>query len=231
MTYEVALVSSHKTPASDYPRKRVDNYRISETRYTRGYYNMSGVGDLALYKVTKAITVTELQEKRPGKWNDWMVDDPPHWGVMQYYASQMQGRVLTAGLGLGLIHHCLAKNPAVQKIVAVERSPEVIELVRPYIPESIEVVQGDFYDFIEGDAGPWDWVFLDLWVGYKSIQDKLRTLGQEVFPLRHKVQGRFPGAGVAVHGFMSASDIRYPVSPETLKVLKLLFEVRDYGRS
>ena len=40
---------------------------------------------------------------------------------MEEHATFYQGRVLVAGLGLGLIVHTLHANPAVQQIVVIER--------------------------------------------------------------------------------------------------------------
>lgn len=220
----VQTLSTWKTPATSYERRQCGSFRIKEVRYSRAYYPCYGLQGAALVKATKAIPVTILEERRNGKWEPWMVDDPPHWWAMQLYASKAAGRVLTAGLGLGLFHQEVAKNESVSEVVAVERSPEVLSLVGPYLPPKVRAVVADFRDFIKQDTEPWDFVLLDLWVAH-GIAEKLKLLYAEVLPLKEEVKQRFPNATVAVHGFVTASDIRWPISAELMEVIRQVANV------
>lgn len=81
-----------------------------------------------------------------------------------------RGRVLIAGLGLGMVAHPIARKPEVSEVVIVEKNPDVIRLVAPTLPSNIRVVPGDIADFLakEGKPAPacrqrFDAVWLDLW--------------------------------------------------------------------
>ena len=174
------------TPASNYPICKLGRARVVKFRYTRGYYNCYHVRGVDYVQVTKAVQVTGLKIR--GK--VWMVDDFPHWWAMEDHAQAYHGHVVVAGLGLGLILHALAANPAVTKVTCVEIEPDVVDLIRPLVPP-VEIVTGDFWEW-EGQP---DGILFDLFVG-----DGRALLGEAVWTyLRLRTQ--FPGATVRIHGF------------------------------
>ncbi len=82
------------------------------------------------------------------------------------------GHVVTYGLGLGYYAFMAAQKPEVEKVTAVELSPDVIRLFKANIlpqfphPEKIEIVQGDAYDFLTHQAdGAYDFGYADFWAG------------------------------------------------------------------
>ena len=94
-----------------------------------------------------------------------MVDDYPHAQGMVEHAEHYHGHVLCAGLGLGLIVHALHDRPEVERITVVEREPDVIALVKKYLPKGkTRVIQDDWYSDRVGRIKP-DGVFYDLLVG------------------------------------------------------------------
>lgn len=137
----------------------------------------------------------------------WMVDDPPHALGMLDHATYYRGRVLVAGLGLGLVLHALAALPAVTDVLVVERSPDVIALVGPHLPRlaggrAIDFLVGDWNDEATHDAvaraharAKFDGVFFDLFVGDGPAQfgSALRVMLD--------LRARFPAALCRIHGF------------------------------
>lgn len=144
------------TPASDYPRKRIGRAELTTFPYKRGLYEMYMVDGYTHFRALNPLGVTNLKIAR----RIWMVDDPPHWLAMREHAAAFRGHVVCAGLGLGLMLHWMADNPRISKITVVEREPDVIQLIKPYVPDC-EIVRGDFWErAIDADG-----CFYDLFVG------------------------------------------------------------------
>ena len=83
------------------------------------------------------------------------------------------GIVLIAGLGIGLILTRIVLKPEVNKVIAVEISPDVITLVEPHIrtylgeqSNKLEIVQSDIYDYTPTDK--LNTVFFDIWANYSG---------------------------------------------------------------
>lgn len=210
---------SWHTPATDYPRRQVGSFRIASHRYAKGFYRMSGLRDSAMFEAVRPLTITNLQERRNGKWETWMVDDPPHWEAMKFYASKAHGAVLTTGLGLGLVLHALKDNPGVESVTVVERSADVIALMNGHVP-SYTVVHDDFYLFLDSTAQTFDTCIIDLWVA-NSVETKMRALS-EAAQTYVAVQQRWPTAHLFFHGFPTLCHEVWPMSSETLRALDIL---------
>jgi hypothetical protein len=105
----------------------------------------------------------------------WMTDAPPFVWSLQSFAEQSRGKVLVAGLGLGLVVHYLVKNPEVSEIVVIERSADVIHLIEPHLPEDprLRIVLDDFYAFMASDDQRRDVVIWDLAVWSPSVKEPL----------------------------------------------------------
>ena len=199
------------TPATDYPRVRLGSMRVKSYQYKKGCYHMNGLLDSVLFQVVKPIIITDLQEYINGRWKTWMVDDPPHWEAMKFYAKEARGRVLTTGLGLGLVIHLLADNPKVESITVVERSTDVIGLMHDLIP-SCNIVNKDFYHFMEETDLRFDTCIIDLWT--TAIAPKRELFGN-AFETRRMVDKRWPYALTFLHGFIPLCDKVWPMSQQT----------------
>ncbi len=209
---KVVKIRNWKTPATDYPEKEFGSARIVKGKYTKGYYHNYGVGGYEYFEIGKSIPVVSLEIKDNdrdgsiGEWKTWMVDDPPHWWSMKNYADGSSGRVLVAGLGLGLVTGELLKNVDVDSITVVERNKDVIGLIRPFLPDAIDVefsiVNKDFFDFINevGNDKEFDRIIVDIWVT-GSIEETLRVLNDEVRPFSYYMRKLFPDASMVFHGF------------------------------
>jgi len=189
---------------------------------------MSGLLDAALYKVSKSIPITELQEHRGRRWITWMVDDPPQWEAMKFYASQARGRVLCGGLGLTLVQNALASNPNVTSVTTVEQSSNVIKLSSGNIPEGQHIIHGDLYRLVDGDYGyNWDTIIADIWT--TSLGPKM-AFYYEVARFAANVKTLAPQTRFYAHGFTTVCDTVWPISKSTRQSLQLLAETNtDYS--
>lgn len=206
-----------QTPATNYEEREVGDFRLKLSKYSRSnVYPYWGMDGYLFFKCVKAIPVMLLQQKVNGKWKQWMVDDPPNYRAMQIYARAAEGRVLCAGLGLGLMLHELAKNKKVTHITTVERSQEVIDLVWEYCPDGSTLVVDDFWEFVKRNEEQWDMILADLWVS-RSKQDKVRLL-YEIIPLAIQLKTKWPNAKLVIHGFQTLSNVK-PVSEEMVRLI------------
>lgn len=75
------------------------------------------------------------------------------------------GDVLIAGLGLGMVVVPLLKKPQVKSIVVVEKEPEVVALVGPYVATDHRVLLcvGDIHKWSPPRGTKYDTIFFDIW--------------------------------------------------------------------
>lgn len=193
-----------ETPASKYPEKEFGTARIVHDVYREGYYRNYKVRGYDYFQVIKPITITMLQTKENEKWDDWFVDDPPHWWSMEDYALRSMGKVLVAGLGLGLVIYPLLDNVDVESITVVEINKDVIDLIVPLLPitpeSNIKIIHDNFYDFINKTKEKYDRIIVDIW-RTESLEETRRLLKEEVEPLAVYLMKLFPDASVVFHGF------------------------------
>jgi hypothetical protein len=202
---DVTEIMEWKTPATEYPKKEFGSARINRGKYKKGFYHNYGIRGYEYFWVTKPIDITSLEIKDDNrKWKIWMVDDPPHWWSMQNYAKNSSGKVLVAGLGLGLVTGELLNNVDVNSITVIERNKDVISLISPLLPKAVdvdfEIKNEDFYEFINETDEKFDRIIVDLWVT-GSAEETRRVFEEEVRPLAYYMMKLFPDASVVFHGF------------------------------
>lgn len=93
-----------------------------------------------------------------------------------------RGKVLIAGLGLGMVLIPLAAKAEVYTITVVEKSLDVIRLVTPHIRKALgkecklDVVQGDIFQWKPFDGMTWDTIYFDIWPNLST--DTLKEMGK-----------------------------------------------------
>ena len=203
----VKEVNSWHTPATEYTVAQAGNFRLCRSTCKPGHHHHQEIDGARCTKVTAPIVLTVLQEQRRGRWCDWMADDPFDYWAMQKYAAVAHGKVLTSGLGLGLVTHELVKNDKVENVTIIERSPEVIELTAKYLPKGkVTLIQGDFWEYVKQDTTQWDMIITDIWVTHNRREHQ-RVLITEVIPARKYLEEKYPGTVLVFHGFWQVSDI------------------------
>lgn len=78
------------------------------------------------------------------------------------FVAKAYGKVLITGLGLGIVPHMLMEKPNIDRILIVERSPEVIDIVAPHLPDGdITVVLSDAFTYTPNEK--FDCAWHDIW--------------------------------------------------------------------
>lgn len=218
----VLELDSWCTPATSYPEQELGNFRIHRGQYRRGLYEMHGIDDFIFFQVVKPIPITYLEERRGKRWHSWMLDDPPHWRAMEIYANNAKGKVLVAGLGLGLYLQALKENKDVERVTVVEQSSEVVQLMESHLPTlpGFSIALGDFYEFLDKDFTSWDTILVDLWVTH-GPKEKLEVYWHKVLPLAASLKLRYPRASITFHGFSTVSDIQFASQEIIDKIVEL----------
>ncbi len=226
---ETINIDEWETPATAYPEKKFGSARIRREFYNYGYFNNYGVRGYKFFNVIKPIPITSLEIKYNNNdngnngsrdngnngsrdnrirydWETWMVDDPPHYWSMQDYASRSMGKVLVAGLGLGLVLWDLSNNVDVNSITVIELNKDVIGLISPLLPKvedcdmEFRIINKDFYEFINETEEQFDRLIIDLWT--TSCKEETREVYKEkVIPLSYYIKKLFPDASAVFHGF------------------------------
>jgi hypothetical protein len=209
----VLEVTSWHTQCSDYTERTVGDYRLKKTEYKEGMYRLYRVGGFSYFRVAGGtIPIMSLEGRENGEWRQWMIDDPFNYMAVREYCKRLKGRVLTSGLGLGIAATALAENPEVTEIVVAERSAEVIDLVRRYVPEQIKVIQADFWDVAKDTRKRfwreprWDGILLDIWRS-TGLQEHEEVRKRDAIPARARLAKLHPGVQTVLFGFAEQSDI------------------------
>lgn len=78
------------------------------------------------------------------------------------FVAKAYGDVLITGLGLGIVPHMLVDKPNVDKIVIIEKTSEVVDIVTPHLPAAdITVVVSDAFTYTPKQQ--FDCAWHDIW--------------------------------------------------------------------
>jgi hypothetical protein len=91
------------------------------------------------------------------------------------FMRRAKGRVLITGLGLGCVARGCAANPNVDTVTVIEKSPDVLKLVAPYMGltgnlpavhggSKIEIIHADALRWCKENTQRFDCAWHDLWV-------------------------------------------------------------------
>ena len=205
-------LDSWTTPATKYLESQKNRHFLKKKIYDVGYYIYHGIDGCTFFYVRQPITLTVLLEYRKGnlgvaRLHEWMADDPPDYRAMQKYAEVAHGKVLTAGLGLGLLANELTHNKLVTDITIAEISQDVVDLVGPYLPPDnrIQVVVDNFWNMVATQH--WDTIILDTWV-YYGREQQIKQYKEEALPAYDKLVGMHPDSLTILHGFAGMPTIQ-----------------------
>ena len=96
------------------------------------------------------------------------------------FTYKANGRVLVAGLGLGLILFAIADKPNVERIVVVEKSQDVIDLIGPTLrakfDDRLEIICADIFDWKPEKGTRFDTIYFDIWP--RACTDNLEEMNR-----------------------------------------------------
>lgn len=189
---KTTIIKQYKTPVSNYPERSLGSAEIRKRIISpKAQFFGEGVRGRLFYRFGEPTSITELRIDG----ETWMTDEPNYVDSLQSFVTRAHGRVLVAGMGLGIVLHQLYANEEVTTIDVVERNPDVIGLVGPLLPHDSRgsVHEADFYDWCDrmGRAGysP-DTIIWDLAV---ASPDKGLTEGREITYVHVLMAGKYFG--------------------------------------
>lgn len=165
------------TPVTPIPACSSGRFHIIKRKVPAGLsFETGNAGGISEVLFTKEVVFTQLKDNPEKKATPWMSDSP-----MEYFKSvdlvtrTKGGRVLVGGLGLGLITHLLANREDITEIVVVEIEPDVIKLVKDYLPSKVKIIEGDFLNVLVKTEGEhFDTIIADIWkTGFKDADVEL----------------------------------------------------------
>ena len=120
---------------------------------------------------------------------EWMSDAPYEKTTQKLLVDVCEGKVLVGGLGLGIVVEPLAAKDSVTRIVVVEKSPEVIEMVWKHLDHKGKgtVVCQDIFDYLKTTKEDFNYICIDVWRyvnsnTYNNIVLPLRKLAEKLVP-------------------------------------------------
>ena len=114
-----------------------------------------------------------------------MSDTPMERYTNKEFLSKANGRVLIAGLGLGMIIENLKHNRDVKSITVVEKSQDVIDLISPKITvPNVKYICADIFDWIPPVKEKYDTIYFDIWANISESNLKDMQI------LHNKFKGR-----------------------------------------
>lgn len=157
----------------------------------------------ALFTDRQALSITvpldyTIQTLRDSEAGVWMTNQPCELVQMwRELAQPARGRVLVAGLGLGVVVDMLVRKQSVEQIIVIERDACVIQLAKFRECAKVTIQQGDALDYARQLSIPklasdrYDWALLDTWQGTGEW-----AWVTEVVPLRRALCGKVAHAHV-----------------------------------
>jgi predicted membrane-bound spermidine synthase len=142
-----------------------------------GQHGVARVEHITLSPEQAAVLAMESRDWRlqPGRYtrlfvrdelvmSDTLMELESNWPAV----CRANGRVLVAGLGLGVILVPMLASPRVEHLTVVEREPDVIALVAPAFlthlaSGRLEIIEGDIFGWRPPRGARFDTIYFDIW--------------------------------------------------------------------
>lgn len=93
-----------------------------------------------------------------------MTDTAMERGSNQEAVWSARGRVLIAGLGIGMILHPILSKTEVARVTVIEKYQDVIDLVAPTIQSpKLSIACADAFEFVPEAGTHYDTIYFDIW--------------------------------------------------------------------
>jgi hypothetical protein len=188
-------VINWSTPITNIPEQSMPPYHISKMIIKKGDVlglEWDGHNHCVFMEDTLITILTEGEKEIVDPSSVWMSDTPQEYFTHWNLVIRSKGpNILVVGLGLGLLVHLLSLRKDIKKIVIIDISPEIINMVSPYLPNTpeITVIKGDFFDVIFNlyNSGiDFNSIICDIWKGIDNASQekylKCRKTLQELYP-------------------------------------------------
>ena len=157
------------------PEASIGDYRIEHFEVTEREANHYSLFNMQSYLARMMQAGKFCRLVRGSGWSQsvLMSDTHAERNTNEDVVRQAHGRVLLAGLGLGMIVCPIAKKPEVSEVVVVEISQEVIQLVEPPLrqylgkdADKLKIVHCDIFEY--QPEGKFSTIYFDIWGDYSG---------------------------------------------------------------
>ena len=149
------------------------------------------IGDFSLNKVTLTKEIVEFAKFRARFHGDYyevfdlkpgtymrlmhnreiiMSNTPMEIRTTKEIIDKANGKVLLAGLGIGLIILPIQEKNNVKSVIIIEKHKEVIDLVADQLPlnKKIRIIHADIFEWLPEEREKFDTIYFDIWSGICS---------------------------------------------------------------
>lgn len=154
-------LSKVDVPIGEHPPWKVERFTVSP--------------DEARFENLRATIGSSARFIRPGEYTRLMrgrtivmSDTPAEMSDHREPVIMSRGRVLLAGLGLGVVLQAILSKSEVEHVTVIENSQEVIDLVAPHYlkrfgNERLSIVHADIFEWKPPNGERWDVAWFDVW--------------------------------------------------------------------
>lgn len=144
-------------------------------------YDFSTEND-PLYNVRDSLQTGGLFRMYDGKYvrlvvnNELMMSDTAmERKTNRHFIDAAKGRVLIAGLGIGLILEAILDKKQVTEVVVIEKYQDVIDLVHPIFQhKKLQVICADIFEYDMPKTEKFDCIYFDIWADI--CEDNLKEM-------------------------------------------------------
>lgn len=173
---------TEKYKVPDVPEGEVGKWKIKkfEVKKTDMWKQMTSMMDSGRYVPEGWYTgLFRKSSNFNDTWEVIMSDTPDELWDMVDPIREATGRVLIAGLGLGVVLNGVLMNPAVTHVDVIELSEDVLALVKTHYeqkyPGKITFIQANILEWIPPKDAHWNYAWFDIWDGLCT--DNLPEMG------------------------------------------------------
>lgn len=177
----------------DVPEGKSGNWAVSRFEVNQtdvDFFNLrSAINPRSAERTICAGTYTKLTN------NDYLVmsDTPSEIRDHLPMITNGHGRILLAGLGLGVILSALCQKDEVKSVTIVENSEDVVKLVGEHwkakYGDKMEIILDDIFDWQPKRGSKWDYAWFDIWNDICSDNLKEMSMLQKKFAKRARIKG------------------------------------------
>lgn len=163
MVTDIKQVILTNMRAEHIPAKSSGLWYIQKAKVdTSSFLDKKGYLPSGVYTHLFRLTTATLHKEPPGE--VVMEDTPFELSKHLNFVLKASGSVLVTGLGLGCVVRGLLSNPAVEHVTCIEKSNDVLRLVKPFmLHKRLAIIHADALEWTIDNPLRFDYAWHDLW--------------------------------------------------------------------
>lgn len=150
-TYKRWRTLQDRLPEGEVGIARLEHFTVSDEESRWSFIRPGGVdaGDYIRLRLNGGVMMSNTYDEYRSNWD-----------VLHY----AHGDVLIGGLGMGAILDCILEKDTVRSVTVIEKSSDVIELVKPHFASpKLTVVHADVFGWKAPKGQKWNTIYFDIW--------------------------------------------------------------------